>query len=314
MTTGLSDDAVGAGSRVKQPSTSALGPRGRAASFGLTFAITVYLVLVAVFACMALIAIFPSAVAVAKGEPASTAGQCPYGPFVLGGCTILTVHSADQGLLLLALFAGVLGSFMHAAQSIGSYVGNRQLQSSWVLWYALRPMTGGILGLLFYFIIRAGLIPSSTSATTEAVSPYGVVAFGALAGWFSKRATDKLAEVFETLFRTATDVEYKDKLSNLNKPRILDVVPKGISLASHNAGDVNITLTVDSVLPGVSATLDGRLMTTRVVDATHLSCVLPQSFALTAGKARLVVVNPPLPTAPQGAKGDASDPVELDIQ
>jgi hypothetical protein len=55
--------------------------------------------------------------------------------------------------------------------------------------------------------------------------------------------------------------------------------------------------TVDGVLPGVSATLDGRLIPTRIVDATHLSCVLPQSFALTAGKARLVVVNPPLPTA-----------------
>ena len=60
-----------------------------------------------------------------------------------------------------------------------------------------------------------------------------------------------------------------------------------------------------------SGTLDGRLRTTRVVDATHLSCVLPQSFGLTAGKARLVVANPPLPTAPQGAKGDASDAVEL---
>jgi hypothetical protein len=44
------------------------------------------------------------------------------------------------------------------------------------------------------------------------VNPYGVAALGALGGWFSKTTTDKLQEVFETLFKTDADKERTDKL------------------------------------------------------------------------------------------------------
>jgi hypothetical protein len=64
--------------------------------------------------------------------------------------------------------------------------------------------------MLFFFVVRAGRL----TASTESVSPYGVVAFGALAGWFSKQATDKLAGLFETLFRTEEAQVYRDTLSN----------------------------------------------------------------------------------------------------
>ena len=116
--------------------------------------------------------------------------RIPIGPF-----------NEDQGMLLLAILAGCLGSYLHAAQSFAAYVGNRQARRSWVWWYVLRAPVGGALGVLFYFVIRAGLTAGSTD-----VNPYGVVAFGGLAGWFSKQATDKLAEVFDTLFRTQKSV------------------------------------------------------------------------------------------------------------
>jgi hypothetical protein len=38
--------------------------------------------------------------------------------------------------------------------------------------------------------------------TAGDLSPYGVAAVAGLAGLFSKQATDKLREVFETLFKT----------------------------------------------------------------------------------------------------------------
>lgn len=105
--------------------------------------------------------------------------------------------SVDQGLLLLALLAGILGSLIHATQSFAGFVGNRELKRSWAFWYFMRPLVGGILGLVFYAVVRGGLLSGQV-----VVNPYGVIALGALAGWFSKKATEKLMEVFDALFPT----------------------------------------------------------------------------------------------------------------
>jgi hypothetical protein len=117
------------------------------------------------------------------------------------------LNSSDQGLILLVTLTGVAGSFLHAAQSLSSYVGNASFKASCTVLYFLRPWIGGILGLAIYFTFRAGLI-----AGASAVNPYGVVALGLLGGWFSKTTTDKLQEVFETLFKTEEDSKRKDKL------------------------------------------------------------------------------------------------------
>ncbi|MEO0508551.1 MAG: hypothetical protein AAF065_01685 [Verrucomicrobiota bacterium] len=114
----------------------------------------------------------------------------------------------DQTLILLSLFSGVAGSFIAAAQSLSSYVGNGAFKSSWTMWYFLRPWIGGMLGLAIFFAFRAGFV-----ASVEAVNPYGVAALGVLGGWFSKTATDKLREVFETLFVTNADDDRQDGLT-----------------------------------------------------------------------------------------------------
>ena len=112
-----------------------------------------------------------------------------------------TAIPPEQGYVLLALLSGVVGSALHALQSFSVYLGKRRFYLSWTLWYLYRPLIGGILGLLLYFVIRAGLM----GAANDAVSPYGVVAYGGLAGLFAKQAVEKLAELFATLFRTAGD-------------------------------------------------------------------------------------------------------------
>ena len=117
------------------------------------------------------------------------------------------LDSPEQGLILLAALAGIAGSFLHAAQSLSSYVGNASFKASWTMWYLLRPWIGGVLGIAIYVALRAGLVGS-----VSAVNPYGVVALGLLGGWFSKTTTDKLQEVFNTLFKTDEDTKRKNKL------------------------------------------------------------------------------------------------------
>lgn len=116
----------------------------------------------------------------------------------------------ERTYLLIALVAGALGSYIHLATSFADFVGNRQLVASWLWWYALRPFIGMALAVITYFVVRGGLILPTANA--ESLSPHGVAAIGALAGMFSKQATDKLREVFENLFKTEKPTKRIDRL------------------------------------------------------------------------------------------------------
>jgi hypothetical protein len=125
---------------------------------------------------------------------------------LLGGLVRVVVsEDAEARLTLVALLAGALGSFVHAATSFATYLGNRQLIRSWAGWYALRPFIGMALALIVYFLIRGGFI--SPSANGTAISPYGVAAVAGLAGMFSKQATDKLQDVFKQLLQPPASEE-----------------------------------------------------------------------------------------------------------
>lgn len=121
--------------------------------------------------------------------------------------------SPDVRLMLVALLSGALGAFVHAGGSLATYVGNRQMLRSWGLWYLLRPFIGAALGLILYFLLRGGLF--APGAPDQAVSPYGVAALAALAGMFSKEATDKLQQVFRDFFKPPEESEQRraDKLA-----------------------------------------------------------------------------------------------------
>jgi hypothetical protein len=118
----------------------------------------------------------------------------------------------ETRFLLLVMVAGALGSYIHLATSFADYLGNRQFVKSWGWWYILRPFIGMALAIMFYFAARGGLIAGTTGA--ENLSPYGIAAIAGLAGLFSKQATDKLREVFENLFKTASIPPRGDSLKH----------------------------------------------------------------------------------------------------
>jgi hypothetical protein len=209
---------------------------------------------------------------------------------VLGRILIPARLNPERGLMLLALLAGILGSFLHAAQSFAAYVGNRQLKTSWVWWYVMRPPIGAVLGLVFYFVVRAGFLTASTTS----VSPYGVVTFGALAGWFSKQATDKLAELFETLFRTSKPAEYKDKLT-AGAPRITRVDPSRVPASE---ADVVLTVVGEHFLPGAKVRLGQVELVAEFSGANQLVATVSAGKRPPAGEVEITVVNPGPVAAP----------------
>jgi hypothetical protein len=103
-------------------------------------------------------------------------------------------------LLLLVIVAGALGSYLHAIKSLTDFIGNRTLTASWYWWYISRPFLGMAMGTIFYAVLRGGFL-AGTPADAKVVNPFGVVAIGALVGMFADKAAQKLAEIFETLFR-----------------------------------------------------------------------------------------------------------------
>ena len=115
----------------------------------------------------------------------------------------------DARLILIAALSALLGSFVHSATSFATYLGNYKLLRAWVGWYVLRPVIGMALGLVFYFLLRAGLVTTESAA---AVNEFGVAAVSALAGMFSKQAADKLEEVFDGVLASHKDAGRADKL------------------------------------------------------------------------------------------------------
>lgn len=120
----------------------------------------------------------------------------------------------ETQLLLIVLAAGALGCLIHGLRSIAVFIGNRNAVSSWFWWYITRPLLGMATSLVFYSLLRGGFL-AGTQADAKVISPFGVLAIGALVGMFTEKAVGKLAEIFDMLFRSKADEANKDTIKKV---------------------------------------------------------------------------------------------------
>lgn len=185
------------------------------------------------------------------------------------------VFSAEIRMLLLVMCAGGLGSFLHAATSFADYVGNQRLSTSWFWWYGLRLPIGMVLALVIYAVIRGGMLVPG--AGPENLSRYGVVAVAFLSGMFSKQATDKLDELFKTLFRTEPsggDAQRSDKLTDVS-PTITGIAP-----SPAPAGVTTLTIDGTEFSSATQLSINGQLLDTTLVSSTRLTVDLPAGLSV----------------------------------
>jgi len=144
------------------------------------------------------------------------------------------------GQLLLALAAGALGGFLHAIQSLAAFAGARRFRARWTIWYILRAPTGGLLGLLLFAGIRAGLV----TADGDVVSPHGIFVVGSLSGLFAKRSLDKLREMFCSLIgdreAAAKPVEPDRLTDQAALATISSVDPKVVKSVAAQPGPIDL--------------------------------------------------------------------------
>jgi len=112
-----------------------------------------------------------------------------------------TTLNLDVNLMVIVVLAGALGGILHSLRSIAWYVGERQLRWSWILFYVSLPFVGAILSLLFYLLIRGGLI--TPEGSSKDINPYGMAAIAGLVGLFTSQAAQMLLRVFSNLFAKA---------------------------------------------------------------------------------------------------------------
>ena len=101
----------------------------------------------------------------------------------------------EHRLFVVVAVTGALGGLIHSARSLYAYVGDRALLRSWLLFYLSLPFIGAGLAVLFYLILRGGLI----TGTAAEVNFFGFAAISALVGLFTPQAALKLQEIFTTL-------------------------------------------------------------------------------------------------------------------
>ena len=108
--------------------------------------------------------------------------------------------TVDTLYVVVVLAMGAIGGSIHILTSAATYIGNNRFYKRWIPWYLVRMPVGMSLALILYMALRGGLLTASTS--TADINPYGIAAIAALGGLFSKQATDKLEQVFNTLFQS----------------------------------------------------------------------------------------------------------------
>jgi hypothetical protein len=217
-----------------------------------------------------------------------TAGSKPV-TIAFIGTTGTLATTADVQLLMLVMVAGALGSFLHTATSFADFVGNEKLARSWLWWYLLKPFVGMGLAVIFYLVIRGGFLSAGTEAGK--VNIYGIAALAGLTGMFSKQATDKLGEVFTTLFQTKPgegDDARKGGLAN-DVPVLTDLVPARLETRS---AQLSVELKGSHFARSAVVRVNGTARETVFNDSNSLSAQLVPGDVSADGALSIVVFNP----------------------
>jgi hypothetical protein len=160
--------------------------------------------------------------------------------------------------------------------------------------------------VLFYFALRGGLFSANTS--TDNINPFGIAALAGLVGLFSKQATDKLREIFDTMFRTAPgqgDDQRADGIVN-PRPQIASIDPVaadagGAVLDVRVRGEGFTPRSVVCVIrPRETKVLRRK---TEFIGPTELRVRLATRDLADAGVIRVSVRNPP----PGGGESSAAE-------
>lgn len=136
----------------------------------------------------------------------------------------------EKNLIIVNTLFGILGGSTYGLASITTWIGNNKYEKSWTLWYVSRPIIGGALALVFYFLLRAGLV----GGFPINVGDFGFAAISIIIGLLTTTAMKKLRDVFDVLFGIA---KRKDEMGDEPTPAANASLKLGASTTKIKAGE-----------------------------------------------------------------------------
>ena len=192
------------------------------------------------------------------------------------------IHRELQ-LLLVVVCAGALGTFIHTMKSAQAFIGNGTMKRSWYWWYITAPWVGAAMALIFYAVLRGGFLIGAP-ADEKFVSPFGVLVIGALVGMFSDKASLKLKEIFDTIFKADGD----PRGGKLHAPAIHSLDPSTVQ-----AGSTQEVKVLGERLGKVTAIrFNSTELPVQIVSDREVRFTLKPEHIAKAGTLQIVVVDP----------------------
>jgi hypothetical protein len=136
----------------------------------------------------------------------------------------------EKYLIIVNALFGILGGSTYGLASLTIWIANNKYEKSWTLWYISRPIVGGALALIFYFLLRAGLV----SGFPINVGDFGFAAISIIIGLLATTAMKKLRDVFDVLFGIA---KREDDMGDEPTPAANASLKIGASTTKINTGE-----------------------------------------------------------------------------
>jgi hypothetical protein len=136
----------------------------------------------------------------------------------------------EKYLIIVNALFGILGGATYGLASLTIWIANNKYEKSWTLWYISRPIIGAALALIFYFLIRAGLV----GGFPINVGDFGFAAISIIIGLLSTTAMKKIRDVFDVLFGIA---KRKDEMGDEPTSTANASLKLGASTTKINVGE-----------------------------------------------------------------------------
>jgi hypothetical protein len=181
-------------------------PNNEISRYGLIVAIatTIYSVVILSFGGYSLASIWPAnSTELASNQTITVTLRATGYSFSLGPETLIMV---------VMVIVGSFGACVYSLWAIARHVGKKDFQARWLVWYLVRPFTGAGLSVIFYFLLRGGIL--TIGANLQNLNLIAVAAISGLVGMFSEQAVHKLNELADTTFGTTPNDQTTAKPSD----------------------------------------------------------------------------------------------------
>jgi hypothetical protein len=138
------------------------------------------------------------------------------------------IHLNTLQLMLVAL-AGFLGNMIYIGASFTTFLGSGQFKRSWLLWYIIKPLIAAGLAIAIYFLLCGGFLTLNNSANSININ--AIMSLALLTGLYTDRATLKLGEVFDVVFKGKKE-NGADQL--VGAPKVSAIMPSEFIRGSEN--------------------------------------------------------------------------------